>query len=95
MISLSLLTALFAGCGPLKTLFCGYYGTFDFGLFNAPEGTLRQRALSLAMGVQRLLNAVFRVALGRRGLESRLFSPYLIYIGVKLPPAAAPGISSP
>jgi SAM-dependent methyltransferase len=64
-------------------LFCNYYGTFNFGLFNAPEDSLLQSVLGLCMKMQIPLNLAFRLLLKNRGAESALFSPSLIFIGVK------------
>jgi SAM-dependent methyltransferase len=67
----------------LAPLLCGYYGTFSFGIFNAgPESTTRYLLIACDK-VQRLLNAGFRLLFGARGAESRYFSPYLIFVGVK------------
>jgi O-antigen/teichoic acid export membrane protein/GT2 family glycosyltransferase/2-polyprenyl-3-methyl-5-hydroxy-6-metoxy-1,4-benzoquinol methylase len=67
----------------LAPLFCGRYGTFNFGLFNAPESSLFESLLKLCMKFQATLNLAFRLLFGDRGAETSLFSPALIFIGVK------------
>ena len=67
----------------LDRLFCGYYGTFDFGIARARRRGLRRAAVRAAHLAQLPLNALLRVTLGKRGAESRAFSPLLLYIGRK------------
>ena len=67
----------------LTTLFCDYYGTFDFGLFVTKRGSLMHPVRLFCKGLQVILNVVFRVLFKDKGAESRLFSPHLIFIGVK------------
>jgi len=67
----------------VATLLCGYYGTFSFGIFNVRSGSTKRHLLMVCDKAQRLLNAAFRFLFGARGAESRFFSPYLIFIGVK------------
>jgi len=62
---------------------CGYFGTFSFGIFNTRPESKRRYLLMMCDKVQRLLNALFRLLFGARGAESRYFSPYLIFVGVK------------
>ena len=72
---------LFEGCG-LKQEFCGLFGIFDFGLFNARLPG-RQKILNVCMKFQRLLNPLLRL-LSRPGWwENRWTSPYMIYAGRK------------
>lgn len=76
---------LFNGKG-LSPLFCGYYGTFNCGddrFSPSVNSPVMRLALFLFTSVQRIANVLFRVALRERGMESALFSPYLIYIGAK------------
>ena len=75
---------LFAKNTRLKTLFCGHYGVFDLNIFYAPKHTLPYFLLVLIRSLQLVLNPVFRLLFGKKGNESRAFSPYLIYIGRKL-----------
>jgi SAM-dependent methyltransferase len=82
----SAFAALFDGFG-LSTVFCDYFGIFNFSLFGASPGSIRERALHLCTSTQPLLNLAFRSLRGDRGAESRFFSPNLAYIGVKQPPA--------
>jgi SAM-dependent methyltransferase len=67
----------------LTPLLCGYYGTFNFGLFNTRRGSMMRHVLSICMEVQRVLNLIFRLAFRARGVETPYFSPYLIFIGTK------------
>jgi 2-polyprenyl-3-methyl-5-hydroxy-6-metoxy-1,4-benzoquinol methylase len=67
----------------LSPIFCNYYGTFNFGLFNTGNNSLLRSLLGLCMKLQIILNVAFRLLLGERGAESRFFSPSLIYIGLK------------
>lgn len=63
-------------------LFCGYYGTFNFGLYNA-KGWWKYVLLKLCNIFQLLLNIFFRIFLGRKGYENKNISPYLLFIGRK------------
>lgn len=64
-------------------LMCGYYGTFNFGLFNSRPSSWKRHLLRACGNAQRVLNALFRLLFGARGAESVYFSPYLIFVGVK------------
>ncbi len=79
--------ALFGGMG-LAPLFCGYYGTFDFSLFNTKPGSPLGGLLAFCKGIQLLLNPAFRLLFGDRGRETPFFSPYLLFIGTKRGPAS-------
>jgi len=59
----------------LEVLHCGYFGTFNFGLFRD-----RWRIFDL---LQWKLNLFLYLLLGNRGVEGKFTSPYLIYIGKK------------
>jgi ubiquinone/menaquinone biosynthesis C-methylase UbiE len=67
----------------LESKICKYYGTFDFGLFNTPEGSPLRFLLGFCKMWQAILNAVFPLLFRDKGAESSFFSPYLIFIGVK------------
>ena len=67
------------GKGELTTLFCSYYGTFDLGLFIYRKKCVQ----SFCKILQIILNIVFFILFRDKGAESKLFSPYLIFIGVK------------
>jgi SAM-dependent methyltransferase len=75
-------TRLFDGQG-MSPLLCGYYGTFNFGLFNAKKSSLSELALRLCMKAQLVLNVMLRLLFKGRSPEHSKFSPALIYIGVK------------
>jgi len=67
----------------LSPLFCDYYGTFNFGLFITKKNSPLRFVLTCCKILQLILNVVFRLLFRNKGLESRLFSPYLLFIGVK------------
>ena len=67
----------------LSQQYCGYYGTLNFNLSSAKRRTIGWFMLMLSKIMQLPLNALFRVLLGKRGAESKTFSPYLIFIGVR------------
>lgn len=72
---------LFDGRG-LVTSFCGLYGIFDFGLFNAGLPG-RRRLLNACRILQRALNLLFRLVARPGWLEGRWHSPYFLFIGRK------------
>jgi len=63
----------------LNRLFCGYYGTFD-AAWTFPVPVVKTL---LRLTTQPILNVAFRAVLGQKGWESWLFSPHLVYIGIK------------
>lgn len=67
---------------PVEELYSGYYGTFSFGLFNSFKPG-KKKLLHFLNRFQLLLNLLFHFLLGQRGWETRLASPYLIFIGRK------------
>jgi len=67
----------------LSTVYCDYYGTFEFGLFSYKENLRLRFLLNLCKLAQRPLNVMFRLLFRDRGFENRFFSPHLIYIGKK------------
>jgi 2-polyprenyl-3-methyl-5-hydroxy-6-metoxy-1,4-benzoquinol methylase len=68
----------------LEILRCSYFGTFNFWLFTAPEGKyFVNRVIKILILVQRVLNLIFRIFFGKKGLESAVFSPNLIFVGRK------------
>lgn len=73
---------LFDGLG-VTPLFCDYYGTFNFGLFNTGQSRTLTLLLGFCLKLQWALNIVLRLLFKDRGAESRAFSPALIFIGVK------------
>ena len=73
---------------------CRYYGTFNFGLFNARKSSLLELALKLCMKVQLVLNVLLRLFFKGRSAEHSKLSPSLIYIGVKTDEAPAYAESS-
>jgi SAM-dependent methyltransferase len=73
----------------LSPLFCAYYGTFNFYLFLTGKYSRLRFILTLFSKLQPVLNLLFRVVLKDRGLESRFFSPALLFIGKKTEACAA------
>jgi 2-polyprenyl-3-methyl-5-hydroxy-6-metoxy-1,4-benzoquinol methylase len=67
----------------LSPQYCGHYGTLNLNLFEAKRRTAGWFVLMLCKVMQIPLNVLFRVLLGKRGAESKTFSPYLIFIGVR------------
>ena len=67
----------------VEPLFCGYYGTFSFCLFNVRPGSLMRLPLAAGLKAQVALNALFRGLLKDRGAESAWFSPNLLFVGIK------------
>jgi 2-polyprenyl-3-methyl-5-hydroxy-6-metoxy-1,4-benzoquinol methylase len=67
----------------LTPLYCNYYGTFSFDVLAAKDGSLWRFPLAVLKKSELLLNLLFRLVLRGRGLDSRVNSPYLIFIGVK------------
>jgi SAM-dependent methyltransferase len=74
--------ALFPG-DQVEPLFCDYFGTFSFYLFNTRPGSLMRLPLAACTRAQLLLNALFRLVLKDRGGDSPWFSPNLLFVGVK------------
>jgi SAM-dependent methyltransferase len=67
----------------LKTLFCGYAGTFDFKLFNTDPNSPMRFVLAFCIKAQHVLNVFLRLLFGNKGAETKMFSPYLLFIGEK------------
>jgi 2-polyprenyl-3-methyl-5-hydroxy-6-metoxy-1,4-benzoquinol methylase len=67
----------------LDVQYCDYLGTFNLNLFNTKPTSFKRYILRTCVYFQYLLNGLFWLILRKRGLESRLFSPYLLFIGKK------------
>ncbi len=67
----------------LKVLFYGYYGVLNLGLFYRNTSDFKGKVLTILDYFQYILNIIFHLIFRKKGLESRLFSPYLLFIGVK------------
>ena len=75
--------ALFQHKG-LQELYCRYHGTLKVQVCS--ELNVKGSKLSLLhlmMDAQSIVYILFRLVLGRRGFETYLFSPFLMYIGKK------------
>ncbi|WP_319245536.1 class I SAM-dependent methyltransferase [uncultured Propionivibrio sp.] len=69
----------------LDVLRCGHFGTFSCWMFTAPsQARLTNRFIRLLHLVQRGLNPLLRLVFGRRGRESAVFSPNLIFVARKI-----------
>ncbi len=67
----------------LSTLFCDYYGVFTFDLFNTKPTSPLRFLLKLCNIFQLVLNLIFHMLFRNKRVESQMFSPYLLYIGIK------------
>lgn len=67
----------------LDTIFCSYYGTARADIFIHRKGLLTGFAQRIAEAFQAFLNLLFRLTLRDRGLETPVFSPNLLFIGIK------------
>ena len=67
----------------LDPLHCGYLGSFSFYLFNVKPGSPLAPVLGACMRLQPLLNLLFRVYPGDRGVQSPFASSQLVYVGRK------------
>jgi SAM-dependent methyltransferase len=67
----------------MNILYSGFFGTFDFGIFNAKPTAINQLLYKLGIRFQMILNAAFRIFIRKRMLNSQSLSPYLIFIGTK------------
>jgi len=70
-----------------QSLYCDYYGTFTFFLFNVKDGSSMRHALAASHKIQPMLNLMFRATFKDKGFESRVCSPYLLFVG-RMPGAA-------
>ncbi len=68
----------------MRTLRCGYYGTFDFYLFNTRPDSWTRFPFRACTILQVPLNLAFRVLFRDRGFDLPWLSPYLIFAGEKL-----------
>jgi SAM-dependent methyltransferase len=67
----------------VQRLFCDYYGTFSFFLFNVKEGSAMRHALAVSHRLQPMLNLTFRSIFKDKSIEGSAFSPSLLFIGRK------------
>lgn len=73
-------------CFPTDEIEClhiGYLGTFTFQLFNVERDARRWPLLKICKKAQSLLNIGYRLVLRDRGVESRTFSPWILFVGRK------------
>ena len=74
--------ALFDAQG-LESLFCDYFGTFNFYMFHTAADSWKRVPLAVCYKLQPALNLVFRSVFKDRGAENGWFSPALVYVGIK------------
>jgi SAM-dependent methyltransferase len=67
----------------LCDLFCDYYGTLHLGLLSVGNVPFVRFGIRVFIKLQILLNPVLRLILRDKGCENRIFSPFLLYIGLK------------
>jgi SAM-dependent methyltransferase len=68
----------------LVPVFCGYQGMFNLGLFDTGRKTGWQKVILPVMRRANVaLNILLHIVFGKRALESRFTSPYLVFIGLK------------
>lgn len=67
----------------LEPVFCDLFGTFNLDLFTTQAGSPKRHILRFFSRMQTGLNLLFWLCFGRKGCDTRFFSPYLIYIGRK------------
>jgi hypothetical protein len=68
----------------LHKLYSDYWGTFNFGLFSIPKGTLKYNILNRLKDFQLLLNLIFRLTFKDKEPKTWFLSPHLIYVGQKI-----------
>ncbi len=65
-------------------VYCNYFGIFNANLFQTKKRGLKSYILRfIRVYVNRILNLLFRILFKEKGFDSSLFSPYLIFIGIK------------
>ncbi len=62
--------------------FCGYFGIFNFSLFGT-KNNLKRFVLIFFNSFQLILNVIFRILFKDKRIENKLFSPYLMFCGMK------------
>jgi len=67
----------------LSTSYCSYYGTVSLSLCNGGDRPIVRIFARLLHLLQRCFNVILRFVFRKGGVESKFFSPYLLYIGVK------------
>jgi 2-polyprenyl-3-methyl-5-hydroxy-6-metoxy-1,4-benzoquinol methylase len=67
----------------LVCLHCDYLGTLRLNMLSFGDSFLGRAILSGFCRLQRILNPILRFLFRDKGMESKLFSPMLLYIGVK------------
>jgi SAM-dependent methyltransferase len=67
----------------VSKIVCKYYGMFNFYLLGMRNSTRFKLLLTLCYGFQMILNVVFHFLFKKRTIESRIYSPYLVYVGIK------------
>jgi SAM-dependent methyltransferase len=86
--------ALFDGL-PVRPLYCDYLGVFALGLQATREGSWKRQLLAKGIMVEAMVGLAARPLLGNRHPESRWTSPYLVFLGEKVPATSQGRSSSP
>ena len=69
----------------LLPLFCGYYGTFTFRLLGAKNrGVLKLPLYFCHHVMDPVVSLVLRLLFRYKGAESSIFSPNLLYVGIRI-----------
>ena len=67
----------------LKSIFCDYYGSFDFHLFNTKKSFFLNLLLFFCKLLQTPLDFFLIILLRKKSLKNQYLSPYLLFIGKK------------
>ncbi|PLY10499.1 MAG: hypothetical protein C0626_05860 [Arcobacter sp.] len=67
----------------LEELYCNYFGIFHYGLLTNEKSFIANLFLSCFSRTYKIFNTFFKLFFKKKGIESKVFSPYLVYIGKK------------
>ncbi len=67
----------------IRECYINYCGTFFIGLFYTHRNSVKKLILNLCKKLQYFFDLIFLLIFKKRGLETRFFSPFLIFIGIK------------
>ncbi len=67
----------------LEGKFCGSYGTLSLNMFIPPQNAVGRVLMAIRSVPQAMINCGLHVLFKRGGPETALFSPRLLYVGVK------------
>jgi len=66
-----------------EKLHCNYYGLFNFGLFGIRRDSSFRHILVICYGLQVLLNIIFHFIFKNKKIDSKIYCPYLLFLGIK------------